>query len=109
MYLVSAPVGSLAIAAFAVAALVSWLCRDRRHPGPRLVGRTPLIDWAALNAAESEVRSRKPGYPSSRSNSGRRSRTQVQPESPAVRSKSARKFSNTSRTPASPPTASPQA
>jgi len=59
MYLVSAPVGSLAIAAFAVAALVSWLCRDRRHPGPRLVGRTPLIDWAALNAAESEVRSRK--------------------------------------------------
>jgi len=48
MSLVSAPLGSLAIAAFAVAALVSWLCRDRRHPGPRLVGRKPLIDWAAL-------------------------------------------------------------
>jgi len=36
--LVSTPVGSLAIAALAVAGLVAWLVRDRRrHPGPRLV------------------------------------------------------------------------
>ena len=109
MPLVSAPVGSLAIAALAVAALVSWLLRDRRHPGPRLVGQKPLIDWALLHKAEREVRSRLGDYVSSRTSSGLMSATDAQPESPAVRSKSARKLSRTSRTPASPPTASPQA
>lgn len=109
MPLVSAPVGSLTIAALALAALVTWLFRDRRHPGPRLVGREPDIDRGALDAAEREVRVRRTGYDSSRSNSARMSATEAQPESPAVRSKSARKLSSTSRTPASPPTASPQA
>jgi hypothetical protein len=57
MLLVSTPLGSLAIAALAVVGLVAWLVRDRRHPGPRLVGRPPTIDRAALDAAEREVRS----------------------------------------------------
>jgi len=55
MLLVSTPLGSLAIAALAVVGLVAWLVRDRRHPGPRLVGRPPTIDRAALDAAEREV------------------------------------------------------
>jgi hypothetical protein len=55
MFLVSTPLGSLAIAALAVVGLVAWLARDRRHPGPRLVGRPPAIDRATLDAAEKEV------------------------------------------------------
>jgi hypothetical protein len=109
MPLVSVPVGSLTIAALALAALVTWLVRDRRHPGPRLVGREPRIDRGTLDAAEREVRTHGRGYDSKRSRSGRTSATDAQPDSPTVRSKSARKLSSTSRTPASPPTASPQA
>jgi len=56
MFLVSPPLGSLAIAALAVVGLVTWLVRDRRHPGPRLVGSPAAIDRAALHAAEEEVR-----------------------------------------------------
>jgi hypothetical protein len=108
MPLISGPFGSLTIAALAVAGLVTWLVRDRRHPGPRLVGRKPLIDWGALHAAEREVGARG-DYASSRSRSDLMSGTDAQPDSPAVRSKSARKLSNTSRTPASPPNARPQA
>jgi hypothetical protein len=52
MSLVSVPVGSLTIAVLALAALVTWLVRDRRHPGPRLVGREPAIDRARLEKAE---------------------------------------------------------
>lgn len=109
MPLVSGPVGSLTIAVLALAALVTWLVRDHRHPGPRLVGKESRIDRGTLDAAEREVRSRGRGYDSKRSRSDRTSATDAQPDSPAVRSKSARKLSSTSRTPASPPTASPQA
>jgi hypothetical protein len=58
MFLVSTPLGSLAIAAFAVVGLVAWLVRDRRHPGPRLVGPPRIIDRATLETAEEEVRLR---------------------------------------------------
>lgn len=58
MFLVSAPVGSLAIAALAVAGLLAWLFRERRYPGPRLMGREPAIDRATLEEAEREVRDR---------------------------------------------------
>ena len=58
MFLVSTPLGSLAIAALAVVGLAAWLVRRRRHPGPRLVGRPRTIDRVALDAAEEEVRLR---------------------------------------------------
>ena len=82
MLLVSTPVGSLTIAALALAALVTWLFRDRRHPGPRLVGREPNIDRGALDAAEREVRVRRTGYDSSRSTSARMSATGRSPTVP---------------------------
>lgn len=47
---------NLTIAALAVAALLSWLMRDRRARGPRLVTDEPPIDQARLEAAEREVR-----------------------------------------------------
>lgn len=55
MPLVSGPVGTLLVAATAVAALAVWLVRRPRHPGPRLVGDDG-IDREELEAAEREVR-----------------------------------------------------
>jgi hypothetical protein len=53
--LVSGPVGTLLVAGASVMALLVWLLRRPRHPGPRLVGNDG-IDRAALEAAEREVR-----------------------------------------------------
>jgi hypothetical protein len=53
--LVSGPIGTLLVAGASVLALVVWLVRRPRHPGPRLVGHDG-IDRAALEAAEREVR-----------------------------------------------------
>ena len=53
--LVSGPVGTLLVAGASLLALVVWLVRRPRHPGPRLVGHDG-IDRAALEAAEREVR-----------------------------------------------------
>jgi hypothetical protein len=79
MLLVSTPLGSLAIAALAVVGLVAWLVRDRRHPGPRLVGRPPTIDRAALEAAEEEVRTgRLPPLPSAPAGSRLHAMTRVE-------------------------------
>ncbi len=47
--------GTLLIALAALAALVIWFRRDRRHPGPRLHGDSG-IDYEELEAAEREVR-----------------------------------------------------
>lgn len=55
MPLVSAPFGTLLVAVAASAALVVWLLRRPRHPGPRLVGDDG-IDREELEAAEREVR-----------------------------------------------------
>jgi hypothetical protein len=53
--LVSGPVGTLLVAGVSVVALLVWLVRRPRHPGPRLVGHDG-IDRVALEAAEREVR-----------------------------------------------------
>jgi hypothetical protein len=60
MPLVSGAVGTLLVAGVAIAALVIWLVRRPRHPGPRLVGDDG-IDRAELEAAEREVRDLESG------------------------------------------------
>jgi hypothetical protein len=57
---VSGAVGVLLVAGAAVIALVIWLLRPRRHPGPRLVGDDG-IDRDELEAAEREVRELESG------------------------------------------------
>jgi hypothetical protein len=58
---VSGPVGTLLIAATVAAALIGWLMRPRKHPGPRLVG-SDGIDREELEAAEREVRELEAGH-----------------------------------------------
>jgi hypothetical protein len=53
--LVSGPVGTLLVAGASIVALLVWLMRRPRHPGPRLVGHDG-IDREELEAAEREVR-----------------------------------------------------
>jgi hypothetical protein len=53
--IVSGPIGTLLIALLAIVALVLWLRRGRRYPGPRLEGDQG-IDRETLEAAEREVR-----------------------------------------------------
>lgn len=60
MPLVSGPVGTLLVAAIALAGLVIWLVHRPRHPGPRLVGDDG-IDREELEAAEREVRDLEAG------------------------------------------------
>lgn len=55
MPLVSGPIGILLVAGAVLAAVIVWLVRPRRHPGPRLVGDDG-IDRDELEAAEQEVR-----------------------------------------------------
>lgn len=55
MPLVSGAFATLLVAGAAAVALVIWLARRPRHPGPRLVGDDG-IDRAELEAAEREVR-----------------------------------------------------
>jgi hypothetical protein len=57
---VSGPVGTLLVAGASLMALLVWLIRRPRHPGPRLVGNDG-IDRAALEAAEREVRDLESG------------------------------------------------
>jgi hypothetical protein len=57
---VSGAVGILLVAGAAVVALVSWVLRPRRQPGPRLVGDDG-IDRDELEAAEREVRELESG------------------------------------------------
>ncbi|MEP6687905.1 MAG: hypothetical protein ABJC36_06115 [Gemmatimonadales bacterium] len=56
----SGALGTLLVAGAALAALVVWLVRRPRHPGPRLVGDDG-IDRAELEAAEREVRELESG------------------------------------------------
>jgi len=58
--LVSGPFGTLLVAGASLAALVVWLLRRRRHPGPRLMGDDG-IDREELEAAEREVRELESG------------------------------------------------
>ena len=60
MPLISGPVGTLLIACAAIVALMIWLRRDRRYPGPRLHGDDG-IDREELEQAEREVRDLDPG------------------------------------------------
>ena len=55
MPFVSGAVGILLVAGAVLAAVIMWLVRPRRHPGPRLVGDDG-IDRNELEAAEREVR-----------------------------------------------------
>jgi hypothetical protein len=55
MPLINGPLGTLLVALAAVIALVIWLRRDRRYPGPRLHGEEG-IDREELEEAEREVR-----------------------------------------------------
>jgi hypothetical protein len=54
------PLGILLVAAMVLAAVVGWLIRRPRHPGPRLVGDDG-IDRDELEAAEREVRELETG------------------------------------------------
>jgi len=58
MPLISGPVQTLLVAVVAIIALVLWLRRDRRYPGPRLADDE--IDREELEAAEREVRNLDP-------------------------------------------------
>jgi hypothetical protein len=60
MPLVSGPFATLLVAGAALSALVIWLVRRPRHPGPRLVGADG-IDREELEAAEREVRELESG------------------------------------------------
>jgi hypothetical protein len=53
--IITEPTGTLLVALAAIAALVLWLRRDRKYPGPRLHGDSG-IDREELEAAEREVR-----------------------------------------------------
>ena len=55
MSIVSGPLGTMLVALVAIAALVVWLRRDRRYPGPRRT-EDEEIDRKELEAAEREVR-----------------------------------------------------
>jgi hypothetical protein len=55
MPLITGPVVTLLVAFVALMALVIWLRRDRKYPGPRLHGEEG-IDREELEAAEREVR-----------------------------------------------------
>ena len=55
MPLISGPVGTLLVALAAIVALIIWLRRDRRYPGPRLHADDG-IDREELEQAEREVR-----------------------------------------------------
>ncbi|MBA2457674.1 MAG: hypothetical protein H0V43_01815 [Gemmatimonadales bacterium] len=54
MPLVGGPVGVILVAGVLLLALLLWLLRDRRHPGPRLYGHDG-IDREELEAAERDV------------------------------------------------------
>ena len=58
----SGGLATLLVAGVSVAALVVWLIRRPRHPGPRLVGEDG-IDKEELEAAEREVRELDGGRP----------------------------------------------
>lgn len=55
MSLIGGPVGVVLVAAMLILAVIVWLRRDRRHPGPRLHGHDG-IDREELEAAEQDVR-----------------------------------------------------
>jgi hypothetical protein len=55
MPLITEPLGALLVALVAIIALIIWLRRDRKYPGPRLHGEEG-IDREELEAAEREVR-----------------------------------------------------
>jgi hypothetical protein len=54
------PVPAVLLAVVLLVALVLWLLRDRRHPGPRLHGEDG-IDQEELEEAEREVRKLEAG------------------------------------------------
>lgn len=54
--MITGPIGSVLVALAAIVALIVWLRRDRRYPGPRLHGPEPEIDHEELEQAEREVR-----------------------------------------------------
>lgn len=54
MQLIGGGIGILIVAGVLVLAVVVWLLRDRRYPGPRLQGHDG-IDREELEAAEREV------------------------------------------------------
>jgi hypothetical protein len=54
------PVPAVLLTAVLLVALVLWLLRDRRHPGPRLHGADG-IDQEELEEAEREVRKLEAG------------------------------------------------
>jgi hypothetical protein len=55
MEFIGGGIGVLLVAGVLLLAVVVWLLRDRRHPGPRLHGHDG-IDREELEAAEREVR-----------------------------------------------------
>ena len=62
MGFIGGPIGGLLVAGVLVVAVVLWLRRDRRHPGPRLHGDDG-IDREELEEAEREVQDLPPSPP----------------------------------------------
>ncbi len=60
MSIIGGPVSVVLLAIVLVIAVVLWLMRDRRHPGPRLLGEDG-IDREELEEAEREVRELEAG------------------------------------------------
>ena len=54
--IIGGPVSVLLVAAALMVAVVVWLLRRKRHPGPRLAADHDDIDREELDAAEREVR-----------------------------------------------------
>ncbi|HWB42580.1 MAG TPA: hypothetical protein VG500_15065 [Gemmatimonadales bacterium] len=54
------PMPAVLVAGVLIVALLLWIVRDRRHPGPRLEGADG-IDREELEAAEREVRELEAG------------------------------------------------
>jgi hypothetical protein len=62
MMLIGGPIAGLLVAGILLVAVILWLRRARRHPGPRLYG-SDGIDREELEQAEREVRDLPPGRP----------------------------------------------
>jgi hypothetical protein len=60
--LIGGPISVLLVAGVLLLAVVAWLARDRRHPGPRLHDDDG-IDREELEQAEREVRDLEPPPP----------------------------------------------
>jgi hypothetical protein len=56
MPIITEPVGTILVASAVIVALIIWLRREKRYPGPRLQSDEDEIDHEELERAEREIR-----------------------------------------------------